>query len=54
MASTPIVGYGVNGDPLHEGKLDLPELLEVPASDEWARARDFIVELPRFRGRVVI
>ena len=22
--------YGVNGDPLREGKLDLPELLEVP------------------------
>jgi hypothetical protein len=32
----------VNGDPLHEGKLDLPELLEVPAPEEWARARDFI------------
>jgi hypothetical protein len=42
MRSLPIVGYGVNGDPLHEGKLDLPELLEVPAPEEWARARDFI------------
>lgn len=42
MASVPIVGYGVNGDPLHEGKLDLPELLMVPTPDEWAWARDFI------------
>ena len=42
MTPVPIVGYGVNGDPLHEGKLDLPELLEVPAPDEWAWARDFI------------
>jgi len=31
--------YGVNGDPLKEGKLDLPELLEVPTPEErdWAR-----------------
>lgn len=42
MPSVPIVGYGMNGDPLHEGKLDLPELLEVPTSDEWAWAREFI------------
>jgi hypothetical protein len=42
MPSVPIVGYGVNGDPLHEGKLDLPELLEVPTIGEWAWARDFI------------
>lgn len=32
----------MNGDPLHEGKLDLPELLEVPTPREWAWARDFI------------
>ena len=42
MASLPIVGYGISGDPLHEGKLDLPELLEAPATDEWAWARNFI------------
>jgi hypothetical protein len=42
MRSLPIAGCGVNGDPLHEGKLDLPELLEVPTPDEWAWARDFI------------
>ena len=28
--------------PLHEGKLDLPELLEVPTPEEWAWARDLI------------
>jgi hypothetical protein len=32
----------VNGDPLHEGKLDLLELLQRPTPDEWAWARDFI------------
>jgi hypothetical protein len=37
-----IVGYGANGDPLHEGKLDLPERLETPSLDEWTSARDFI------------
>ena len=42
MPSVAIVGYGINGDPLHEGKLDLPELLEVPAPDEWAWAQEFI------------
>lgn len=42
MAQTPIVGYGVNGDPLHEGKLDLPELLETPTPVEWVWARGFI------------
>ena len=42
MRSLPIVGYGVNSDPLHEGKLDLPELLEVPTPEEWAWAREFI------------
>jgi hypothetical protein len=42
MTSMPIVGYGVNGDPLHEGKLDLPELIKVPAPNDWASARDFI------------
>lgn len=40
--SGKIVGYGVNGDSLHEGKLDLPELLEVPSAEEWAWARQFI------------
>jgi len=34
--------YGVRGDPLPEGKLDLPELLEVPTPDDWIRAREFI------------
>jgi hypothetical protein len=37
-----IVAYGVNGDPLHEGKLDLPELLETPSLEEQAWAADFI------------
>jgi len=37
-----IAGYGANGDPLHEGKLDLPELLETPAPSDWAWAREFI------------
>jgi len=37
---TPYVGTGVNGDPLHEGKLDLPELREPTSAEEleWARA----------------
>lgn len=38
----PIPRYGSNGDPLKEGKLDLPELREIPTPDEWAWARDFI------------
>lgn len=42
MGSPRIVGYGVNGDPLHEGKLDLPELIEHPTTDDLAWARDFI------------
>ena len=42
MPSVPIVGYGVNGDPLHEGKLDLPELREAPTAEEWAWARGFV------------
>lgn len=42
MAPLRVVGYGRNGDPLHEGKLDLPELLETPAADELTRAIDFI------------
>jgi hypothetical protein len=37
-----IVGLGVNGDLLHEGKLDLPEVLDPPTAEEWAWARDFI------------
>jgi hypothetical protein len=36
--------YGVNGDPLQAGKLDLPELLEEPSTDEWVWARDFIAQ----------
>ena len=36
--------YGVNADPLREGKLDLPELLEVPDSDDWVWARDFVAQ----------
>ena len=34
--------YGVNGDPLKEGKLDLPELLEVPTPEERDWAREFV------------
>jgi hypothetical protein len=34
--------YGVYDDPLPDGKLDLPELLEVPTIDEWMWAREFI------------
>jgi len=33
---------GVNGDPLSEGKLDLPEHLEEPTPDDWQWARDFL------------
>lgn len=36
------VRRGVNGDPLNEGKLDLPELLEVPTPEEWDWAREFV------------
>ena len=35
---------GINGDPLAEGKLDLPEILEEPSIDEWSWARSFIAE----------
>lgn len=34
--------YGVHGDYLKDGKLDLPELLEVPSADDWEWVRDFI------------
>ena len=34
--------YGVNGDPLRDGKLDLPELREVPTSEDWTWAREFV------------
>ena len=34
--------YGVHGDYLKDGKLDLPELLETPSAQDWAWARDFI------------
>jgi hypothetical protein len=33
---------GVNGDPLSEGKLDLPELREEPTPADWEWARGFI------------
>ena len=39
MSSSRIHGHGVNGGPLHEGKLDLPELREPPMEEEWAWAR---------------
>jgi hypothetical protein len=42
MGSNRIVGRGVHGDPLQDGKLDLPELLERPTDEESAWARDFI------------
>ena len=38
----PTHRLGINGDPLPDGKLDLPELLETPTADEQAWARDFI------------
>ncbi len=34
--------YGVNGDHLSEGKLDLPERLEEPTPDDLQWARDFV------------
>ena len=37
-----IVGRGLNGDPLHEGKLDLPELLEQPTTADMSHALQFI------------
>jgi hypothetical protein len=40
--SIPIVGYGVSGDLLHEGKLDLPELREQPTAEESEWASGFI------------
>jgi hypothetical protein len=42
MARSRIVKYGVNGDPLHEGKLDLPELVEVPTPADVSQALRFI------------
>ena len=36
--------YGVNGDPLSEGKLDLPELCEEPTPADWEWARGFIAQ----------
>ena len=42
MAAPRIVGRGVNGDLLHEGKLDLPERRERPKADDWMWARQFI------------
>ena len=37
-----ITSFGAHGDPLHEGKLDLPELRETPTPDELEWAKDFI------------
>lgn len=37
-----ITRYGAHGDPLHEGKLDLPELCEAPTPDELKWAKDFM------------
>ena len=34
--------YGMHGDYLKDGKLDLPELLETPSTEDWAWAQDFI------------
>lgn len=34
---------GIHGDPLAEGKLDLPEVREVPSAADLASARAFIV-----------
>lgn len=39
---TRIVGHGVHGDPLHDGKLDLPERREQPTDEDWTWARGFI------------
>jgi hypothetical protein len=36
----PIVGSGVEGDLLHEGKLDLPELRELSTPHDLAWARE--------------
>ena len=33
MKNPSSVGYGVNGDPLREGKLDLPEVRDLPTAD---------------------
>lgn len=38
----PIHQTGVHGDPLAEGKLDLPELREAPSVADLASAREFI------------
>ena len=35
---------GINGDPLAEGKLDLPEILQKPSIDEQSWAKSFIAE----------
>ena len=34
--AAPIAGTGVNGDLLHEGKLDLPEVRELPTAEDLA------------------
>ncbi len=34
--------YGKDGDPLKDGKLDLPELPEMPNTVDWSWARTFV------------
>ncbi len=42
MPLESVARYGLNGDPLPEGKLDLPELLEAPTPEESEWAREFV------------
>ena len=42
MGTSRVVGIGIHGDQLHEGKLDLPELREQCSDADWAWARAFI------------
>jgi hypothetical protein len=42
LTDRPVVRFGVHGDPLADGKLDLAELRESPTEDEWTWAREFI------------
>lgn len=41
---TRIQAFGIHGDPLPEGKLDLPELVERPSADEVTWAQEFIAQ----------
>jgi hypothetical protein len=42
LDKSSIARIGVHGDPLANGKLDLPELREAATEDEWTSAREFI------------